>query len=175
MTDHTTHRYPGKTLEEKFWIYTASGRFTECWLWHGPTDSDEGYGRLYIARHKFIYAHRLSYQIHNGPFPNELDILHTCDVNYPVGDVTYRLCVNPYHLYAGTHTENMADMKNRRRYVVPALKGEASPMSKLTEADVLQIRALAESGVSQRDIASRFGVQRQAVSKIVNRHRWRHI
>jgi hypothetical protein len=106
--NHTTRRYPGKTLEEKFWLYITVGPFTDCWLWHGPTDCDEGYGRLYISRHKHIYAHRLSYELHFGPIPDGLDILHGCD---------NPRCVNPYHLSAGTHQDNMDDMIAKGRLV----------------------------------------------------------
>lgn len=175
MQNHTTRRYSYGTIEQRFWQYTAVGPFTECWLWHGPTDGDEGYGRLYIGRHKYIYAHRLSYQIHKGPISDNLDILHTCDVNYPVGDVTYRLCVNPCHLYDGTHAENMEDMKNKKRYVMPNLKGEEYSHAKLTTAQVIEIRAMYQSGIPQTHLAQQFGVHSDHIGRIVRRTRWAHV
>lgn len=167
MSKHTTRRYPGKTLEEKFWLYTSVGAITDCWIWHGPTDGDEGYGRVCVGRRTSIYAHRLSYQIHNGPIPDGLDILHSCDNPQ---------CVNPCHLRAGTHLDNMKDMIARGHLVQPEpRRGESNHFSKLTEAAVIEIRALHEAGIPRRTIALRFGIVPGTVTKIVSRQRWNHI
>jgi transcriptional regulator len=69
----------------------------------------------------------------------------------------------------------MDDMVAKGRLVIPRLKGEDSPLAKLTEVDVLKIRALAEIGTTQQEIADQFGVKRQAISRIVLRQRWQHI
>lgn len=53
--------------------------------------------------------------------------------------------------------------------------GSINGMAKLSEADVLEIRALHASGLKQREIAERFGVQRSRISQIVNRIGWCHI
>lgn len=153
-------------LEERFWQFVTPDLVTVCWLWQGGTDGDEGYGRLHTSGKKYIYAHRLSYQLHHGTLPNDLDILHRCD---------NRRCVNPYHLYAGTHADNMADMKARKRYVISGVRGEANGQSKLTTTDVIEIRAMSEHGVTQKDIAQRFGVPQSSVSKIIRRKQWAHI
>jgi IS30 family transposase len=69
----------------------------------------------------------------------------------------------------------MDDMVAKGRLVIPRLKGEDSPLAKLTEVDVLKIRALAEIGTTQQEIADQFGVKRQAISRIVLRQRWQYI
>ena len=69
-----------------------------CQLWNGPRWS-HGYGTFNIGQKKFL-AHRVSWVIHNGEIPNKLFVLHRCDV---------KVCVNPKHLFLGTHTDNAKD------------------------------------------------------------------
>lgn len=54
-------------------------------------------------------------------------------------------------------------------------RGESSATAKLTEPEVSEIRRLWSAGMLQKDIAARFGVGRKAITKIVNRQRWRHV
>src|SRR5215472_15435157 len=96
------HQYnKGKTAEERFWIY-ARPAARGCWPWTGTTMTN-GYGVLYIGPGKpRMLAHRFSYEMHTGaPVAEGLFVLHRCDSPW---------CVNPEHLYAGTHHDNMRDM-----------------------------------------------------------------
>ncbi len=76
-----------------------------CVLWEGHVNSS-GYGVRY-EHGTYVLAHREAYEQHVGPIPEGLLILHSCDTP---------LCINPDHLRAGTHAENMRDRSARRRH-----------------------------------------------------------
>lgn len=73
-----------------------------CWTWTGSKYRN-GYGWLKVFG-KVVSAHRYSYELHKGPIPDGLHILHSCDV---------KDCVNPDHLRPGTHAENMLEAHDR--------------------------------------------------------------
>jgi hypothetical protein len=75
----------------------------ECWPWANSTA--KGYGQIKV-RGAVLRAHRVAYEIVNGTVPTGLHILHTCDNT---------LCVNPAHLRAGTHQDNMDEKRERGR------------------------------------------------------------
>lgn len=137
----------------------------ECWMWKGGRYNTD-YGR-FCANARMYLAHRASYEIFVGPIPEGAFILHSCD-NPP--------CVNPAHLRAGDHRENMADMKERGRAKSPCLAGERHPHARLSEDDVREIRRRYASGKeSQQRIADDFGVRQTLISQIVLRQAWRHV
>lgn len=76
-----------------------------CWIWTGGKIS-AGYGTLCIDGVPH-YAHRLSWEIHFGPIPDGLWVLHHCDRPQ---------CCSPLHLHTGTHTDNMRDCAAKGRY-----------------------------------------------------------
>jgi len=151
-------------VEKRFWRYVAKGQPVDsCWLWAGARQP-KGYGTLNVEG-KSVKAHRLSYELHHGPIPKGLHVLHRCD-NPP--------CVNPAHLWAGTNMENIADKMAKGRE--PNLKGEKHPLAMLTEADVKQIRALhAAGGLNYAQIGARFGVEKHVVGMVIRRETWRHV
>ncbi len=108
-----------------------------------------------------LYAHRASWIFHFGPIPNGLHVLHRCDV---------RNCLNPTHLFLGNHLQNMQDMVKKGRGV----KGETHGRCKITEQAVREIREN-KNGEPQRELAARFGIARQTISKIQNRKKWAHV
>lgn len=106
---------------------------TKCWLWTGGI-RDRQYGSIRV-REKMILSHRFSWVLHNGPIPTGLLVLHACDVP---------LCVNPLHLWLGTHKDNADDMRRKNR----ARKGEpkAPPFCILPP----MVQAAAATGFSMR-------------------------
>jgi hypothetical protein len=95
---------PVRSLEERFWPKVDIREGDECWPWLGYV-SPVGYGRVYVSPGHHDNAHRVSYALEHGD-PGELHVLHSCD---------NKLCVNPAHLRAGTHRDNMLDVSLRKR------------------------------------------------------------
>lgn len=130
-----------------------------------------------------------------GPIPPGLMVLHDC----PDGD--NRACVNPAHLKLGTHQDNMDDAVAKgqtasgdrhparvhpgcmasganhglRKHPEAAARGERHGAAKLTNEQVLAIRALVARGAAQRAVGQQFGVSQTLVGQIARRKVWAHL
>ncbi|MCK5614785.1 HNH endonuclease [Candidatus Pacearchaeota archaeon] len=152
--------YSNQTDEERFmdrvWMEPNCG----CWLWTAAISSS-GYGGFRMKGRDFS-AHRVSFSLFNGPIPRKLFVLHKCDV---------KICVNPEHLFLGTHQDNMDDMTNKMRCC-----GKRSHNSKLNEFQVRVIkRLIGVRGLTYKEIGNIFGVTPGTVGYINTGHIWRHL
>jgi hypothetical protein len=149
------------TLEECFWPKVDKRGTDECWIWIGARETN-GYGILANRSERgVVKAHRLSYELHFGKFDPQMEVCHHCD-NPP--------CVNPSHLFLGTHLDNMRDRSVKQR--THRHMGSANGRSRLTHEAVQTVRAMYESGCSQAAIAKQFGVTQSQVSRVVRGVHW---
>ena len=132
--------------EQRFW--SKVDKSGDCWVWTGYIKID-GYG-VYNQ----IKAHRLSWILINGEIQDNLIVRHKC---------RNRHCVNPEHLELGTTQDNINDK------VRDGTISRGTTISKLTEAQVLEIRNRPESC---KDLAKEFNISASQVSKIKNRTSW---
>ncbi len=127
-----------------------------CWLWTASLNSS-GYGYFSINSAP-EGAHRVSWRMHNGPIPTAMHVLHKCDVP---------ACVNPEHLFIGTHADNLRDMVH---------KGRKTSKSKLTRGQVLEIREKYVPIIySTYKLAEEYGVSQCLIYQIVTRKKWKHL
>jgi hypothetical protein len=92
-------------LDDKSRILRYVKMTDSCWLWRAYTDK-KGYGRCRLNNRNGVKSHRAVYEILVGPIPDGLCVLHKCDV---------RNCVNPEHLFLGTHLDNAQDRDSKGR------------------------------------------------------------
>lgn len=139
------------------WVVAQSG----CWEWSGPRNT-AGYGFMCVDS-TLVLAHRAAYEERSGSvIPAGKVVCHACD-NPP--------CVRPDHLFLGEPADNLQDMHNKDRHA----RGARAKAAKLTDAQVLLIRALREEGVTCRDLSDQFGVRVRQIYKIINREQWKHL
>lgn len=140
-------------VEERFWRYVSKGE--ACWLWTG-NKAPNGYGRIQSAGRgsPHLAAHRISYEMHHGPIPEGMVVMHACDTP---------ACVNPAHLSVGTYRDNTADM---------AKKGRRRGRIILTPQQVADIRA---SNEPARVVAPRYGVSKSAIWAARNGQNWKEL
>ena len=153
---------PPTPVEQRFWPKVNKDTPGGCWEWTAAKRPD-GYGVIGRGGRGTgnERAHRLSWILHYGEIPDGLFVCHKCD---------NRGCVNPEHLFLGDAKDNSHDCRDKERNA----RGETT-YSKLTVEQVIEIRARAAAGESQRRIARDYPVGHSMVGFIVNRKRWKHV
>lgn len=169
---------------ERVWERVAFG--PGCWEWQGGRDL-KGYGRVTVGT-KRKKAHRVIWELANGPIPDGMRVCHHCD-NPP--------CVRPDHLFLGTDKDNAddRDAKGRtgprrgwqpgqrrsrgdqhwtRREPAKVPRGERANRAALTEQQVRDIRARYRPRMASA-LGREYGVSHVVILAIVNRKTWAHV
>jgi hypothetical protein len=135
-----------------------------CWIWTASLHH-LGYGQI-ASGGKLQKAHRVSWALHCSEIPDGMHVLHHCD---------NRACVNPDHLFLGTHQDNMADMARKGRGRSGDNRGVLNGNAVLTNGDVQFIKDRVASGISQAAVARHFEVSPMTVSRIITGKAWTHV
>lgn len=153
----------------RFWRYVALCQHGFacrecCWLWQGAKQAPPAgpYGRFFPTSRTHIRAHRFMWEmVHETRLPRAQFVCHNC----PDGDNPS--CVNPAHLFLGTHLDNMRDRQNKGR--TQNMRGENHWGAKLCAADVYALRRAA------KQLALRYGITVGTLSSIITRQKWKHL
>jgi len=165
-------------ISARFWGKVRKTK-DACWIWAASKRS-KGYGafvwtdpggRIVQGR-----AHRFAWQLARGPIPEDMCVLHHCDVP---------ACVRVDHLYLGTRADNNADMiaKGRKRNGgtrTPSEqchyeRGEQHHAAKLRSSTVQSLRADRVRGLSYSALGRKYGIVASSAYKIATRKQWTHV
>jgi len=156
------------SFEERFWAKVNKKRRKQCWLWTASIRGG-GYGQIAVGdgTGKINDAHRASWELAYGPIKKGLFVLHKCDV---------RACVNPNHLFLGTHQDNIDDMMSKGRGRNRVFKGEDNGTAILTDNKVKEIRTIYAKGQSSCVKLGRlYGVGSSTIHRVVTGTHWKHV
>lgn len=156
-------------LKERFMGHVEMIPEAGCWLWTASV-SVWGYG-FFSAEGRNRSAHRVAYEMFNGPIPEDKVVMHACDV---------RSCVNPAHLVLGTHADNSQDASRKGRLASgkrhwkvanpeKGARGESHHRTKLTEEQAFFVR---HSEISLVKLSARYDVSVSQLSRIRNNESW---
>lgn len=123
-----------------------------CWGWTAATDN-HGYGFIMVNKVP-KKAHRISWELHHGPIPDGLHVLHKCD---------NPRCSNPDHLFLGTHSDNMLDKVRKGRH------------GGLSVEQVQEVRRRVRRGDTQTLLAAELRVHISTINAIVRGRNWSHV
>ncbi len=144
-----------------FWIKVDKRGENECWIWKGNKNY-LNYGMITDnINKKTILVHRLSYEIHYGSIPENMEVCHRCD---------NPSCVNPIHLFLGTHKDNMKDMSLKGR--TRNQDGELNSMCKVPTDIINNIRHDYNlNKITRKELSELYGVSYRNVCRIVKYER----
>lgn len=133
-----------------------------CWKWTAGA-FDSGYGAISVGG-KMRKAHRVAYEAFVGTIPLGMCVCHRCDTP---------CCINPDHLFLGSHADNTADMLAKERH----------GLAKLTAQQVVVVRQFLSRhkprpGVRAGPVpflARWFGVSMETIRAARSRRTWRHV
>ena len=147
---------------DRFWAFVVPEPNSGCWLWDGPYNG-KGYAQLAVDG-RAQTASRFSLTLHGRAVPKGMSACHHCD---------NPACVNPAHLFIGTHAENMRDKVRKGRQGKCGPSSEGNPFAILTWVQAREIKQAIAAGERLRAIAGRYGVSKGAVADISAGRTWK--
>ena len=166
MAERPTCPIPELTdaIAQRFWAHVER-RPGGCMEWGAGTGM--GYGRFKVAG-RLYSAHRLAYELVNGPIAEGEWVLHRCD---------NRRCCNPEHLFLGDRSANMRDCAKKGRLVQqvnPERFIFTNPSRKLEPEQVREIRRTFAAGeATKAQLSRRFGVAHRTIRSILAGTTWK--
>lgn len=133
-----------------------------CWIWIGALKNKYGHGAFKVGSRssKVEFAHRFSWKLYVGEIPENMKVLHRCDVG---------CCVNPHHLFLGSSKDNAMDMVMKKRHSY----GSKNASAKINDQIAYEIKQDIYSSSSA--LASKYGISRRTISDIKTGKRWKHV
>lgn len=157
-----------RPLEVRLWSRIQKRSPEECWEWTGKS-RQSGYGWIGTQNGSHKLAHRVVWELTNGPIPKGTGhhgtvVMHTCD---------NRLCCNPAHLRLGTQADNVRDMREKGRNVdLTTCRGSDHPRAKITPEIV---RAIRDRRNSVKQLNAMYGVTKSTVDNVRLGRCWAHV
>ena len=151
---------------ERFWSKVDIRGPNECWNWTG-CKLKRGYGAAAYLGHQ-MSSSRAAYLIHHGLERLEWAqcVCHSCDNT---------ACCNPAHLWLGDRRSNFMDAKRKQRITQGYKAGSRHWGAKMTEANVIEARAMRAVGHTVESIAQKFGVTGSTMSVALRGLKWAHV
>lgn len=159
-------------IQDRFWTRVEKRGPDECWAWGGTVNGKDGYGiiggllhgKRYAEAGKKLLAHRISWIMHNGDFPDEAPddyhgwvVLHTCD---------NPRCVNPGHLRLGTQRNNVDDMHQKARANTGGLAPKFGAAHHNAVLDADKVAYIIGSTKTNGDLAAELGVHKATIKRV---------
>lgn len=160
----------------RFWSKVTKSK-DGCWEWTGKCHNKDGYAVFTVGTRE-LKAYRVAWFLETGSDPHGYLVCHQCD---------NPKCVRFFHLFLGSNLENSLDRHQKGRDATGERHGtkihgssylphgENHHHAKLTTKVVGIIRRLHRTGLQQALIASRLGVHRVTIWKVIHRQTWNHV
>lgn len=146
--------------EQGVWMQCGIKTPGGCVVWTG-NKNNRGYGVVKVGRKK-LQAHRFVWEQKHGPIPDGMCVCHKCDNTE---------CVNPDHMFLGSHTQNMQDAAKKGR-VYNMATAAALVSNRLTDVQREEIKQKNAAGVGMGVLAREYGISRTSIKRVITGRRY---